>query len=124
MDKWQKIQSWFQDVDKRKKLIQEFNDSAKRGFINGEIPALIKCSNSKGNKAYKHSNSAFFFTGFRLEAYTNSALSEKELNILGHTILSCPKIVRLLVSLGWDTLEVGSDKGSLILRWKLIDFIH
>ncbi len=62
---------WFQEGLDRKLLIKEFNNSAKASFVNGGVPALLKCSISKGYKSYKHTNSAFFFTGIRIVAYTN-----------------------------------------------------
>ena len=123
-NKWSNMTSWFQDGLDRKKLVKEFNNSAKASFVNGNVPALLKCSISKGYKPYKHTYSAFFFTGIRVVAYTNSSLPEHDLNMLGHTILADKRIVRLLVSLGWDTLEVHSDKGETGLRWKLIDFVN
>lgn len=123
-NKWSNMTSWFQDGLDRKTLVKEFNNSAKTSFVNGNVPALLKCSISKGYKPYKHTNSAFFFTGIRVVAYTNSSLPEQDLNMLGHTILADKRIVRLLVSLGWDTLEVHSDKGETGLRWKLIDFVN
>ena len=123
-NKWSNMTSWFQDGLDRKKLVKEFNNSAKASFVNGNVPALLKCSISKGYKPYKHTNSAFFFTGIRVVAYTNSSLPEHDLNMLGHTILADKRIVRLLVSLGWDTLEVHSDKGETGLRWKIIDFVN
>jgi len=123
-NKWSNMTTWFQDGLDRKSLVKKFNIAAKASFINGSVPALLKCSITKGFKPYKHSNSALFFTGIRIVAYTNSSLSELELNILGHTVLAEKRIVRLLVSLGWDTLEVGSDIGENGLRWKLIDFVN
>jgi hypothetical protein len=42
---------------------------------------------------------------------------------IGNVILSDSELVRRLVVLGFDTLEVHGDKGQYGLRWQLKDFM-
>lgn len=119
---WSGITSWFQDVSDRKVLVREFNNAAKAAYISGLVPCLVKCNVSKGYKPYKHSNSAFYFSGIRFTAQSNEIITEEELNILGLSILGDSRIVRLLITLGWDTLEVVSVKNDEGLRWCLTKF--
>jgi hypothetical protein len=53
---------------------------------------------------------------------TNELLSDDELNRIGLSVLADSKIVRMLITLGWDTLEVVCDKGDVGLQWKLTNF--
>lgn len=119
---WNNISSWIQDVSDRNIVVREFNNTAKSAYINGLVPCQLKCELSRGNKAYKHSTSAWFKSGFRIVAMSNSLLSDDELNCIGLSLLANSKIVRMLITLGWDTLEVICDKGEVGLQWKLINF--
>lgn len=42
--------------------------------------------------------------------------------VIGQVILAYTPLVRNLVSLGWDTLEVHDDTGTYGCRWKLIEY--
>ena len=42
--------------------------------------------------------------------------------VIGQVILTYTPLVRNLVSLGWDTLEVHDDTGTYGCRWKLIEY--
>lgn len=121
---WNNIVSWFQDLTERNATVRSFNLAAKRAFIEGGAPTLLECSISKGCKEYKHQFSSFFYSGFRIKALTGRALSSDEIRALGSIILSDVKLVRKLVALGWDTLEIHDDKGRYGLRWKLIDYVN
>lgn len=116
------ITSWFQDVSNRKVVVSEFNNFAKSAYIAGAFPYLLNCSISRGNRAYKHSNSSFFYSGIRIVVKTSETLSDKELNLIGLSILHESRVVRLLITLGFDTLEVIKDNSNEGFRWKLIDF--
>lgn len=119
---WSCISSWFKDVSDRKCVIREFNNAAKAAYINGSVPYQLRCGLSRGNKAYKHSTSSWLQSGIRIVIMTNELLSDEELNKIGLSILADSKIVRMLITLGWDTLEVVCDKGEVGLQWKLTSF--
>jgi hypothetical protein len=119
---WNSVPSWFKDVSDRKDVVREFNNEAKAAYINGSVPYQLKCGLSRGNKAYKHSTSAWFKSGIRIVVMTNGLLSDDELNRIGLSVLADSKTVRMLITLGWDTLEVICDKGDVGLQWKLTKF--
>lgn len=119
---WNSVSSWFKDVSDRKYVVREFNNEAKAAYINGSVPYQLKCCLSRGNKAYKHSTSAWLQSGFRIVVMTNELLSDDELNRIGLSVLADSKVVRMLITLGWDTLEVVCDKGEVGLQWKLTNF--
>lgn len=121
---WNNILAWFQDLSERNTLVRNFNMKAKEAFISGTMPTMLKCSISKGCKDYKHQFSAWLYTGFRIQALAGRALTRDETEAIGRVVLSDVSLVRRLVALGWDTLEVHSDNGRYGLRWKLIDYTN
>jgi hypothetical protein len=120
---WNNIIDWFRDRSERAKLIRSFNESAKNAFIDGIAPTLLKSDISRGESSYKHQFSNWLNTGFRIQAFTGRVLSKEELIKIGNVILEDSILVRKLIVLGWDTLEIHGDKGSYGCRWQLKDFI-
>ena len=49
--------------------------------------------------------------------------TKEELIKIGNVILDDSILVRKLIVLGWDTLEIHGDKGSYGCRWQLKDYI-
>ena len=121
---WNLIIEWFQDRSERSKLIRSFNEQAKNAFVVGLAPTMLKASMSKGVTEYKHEFSAWLNTGFRIQALAGRQLTKEETIFLGNVILQNKELVRRLVALGWDTLEVHSDRGNYGCRWKLIDYAN
>lgn len=121
---WNLILDWFQDRSERSKLIRSFNDSARDAFVGGIAPTLLKANISKGERAYRHQFSNWLNTGYRIQAFTGRALSKEELIHIGKVILNDSVLVRRLVVLGWDTLEVHGDAGNYGCRWQLKDYIQ
>ena len=119
---WNNVVSWFKDRSERAKLINSFNGAARLSFITGDSPTLLKASISKGYSSYKHSFSKLF-SGFRIVAFSGRQLDRDEIQAIGDTILSDDALVRRLVVLGWDTLEVQGDKGYYGLRWQLREYM-
>lgn len=119
---WNNIIEWFSDRSERKNLIRSFNKSAKESFIAGLSPTLLQASVSHGNSAYRHQFSAWVYTGFRIKALSGRALSKDEMMFIGDTVLANTNLVRRLIALGWDTLEVHDNTGVYGLRWKLIEY--
>lgn len=120
---WNNLLEWFRDRNDRAKLIRSFNESARNSFVMGIAPTLLKASISRGESSYKHQFSDWLRSGFRIQAFTGRALSKEELVHIGKVILDDSILVRRLIVLGWDTLEVHSDKGVYGCRWQLKDFI-
>lgn len=121
---WYKITAWFEDCSERAKLISSFNNKAKESFINGEMPTILKASSSKGVSKNKHTFSSFFNTGFRIQALSGRALTKKEMELIGKIILSDKTLVRKLIVLGWDTLEVHDNSSRFGCRWCLTDYAN
>lgn len=120
---WNTILDWFQDRSERSKLIRGFNDSARNAFVEGIAPTLLKSDISKGESSYKHQFSNWLNTGFRIQAFTGRVLTKNELIYIGKVILADSNLVRRLIVLGWDTLEIHGDSGNYGCRWQLKDYI-
>ena len=121
---WNFIISWFRDRNERSKLIRSFNEAARYSFIQGVVPTLLKASISRGEKLYKHQFSDWLNSGFRIQAFKGRELSRRELANIGAVIIADSVLVRKLVVLGFDTLEVIGDVGSYGCRWQLKDYMQ
>ena len=119
---WNIVIEWFKDRSERSRLVRDFNQASRDAFVSGVAPTLLKSSLSRGESAYKHQFSAWINTGFRIQALSGRSLSKEEMIFIGNVILADTELVRRLVVLGWDTLEVHDDVGRYGCRWKLIDY--
>ena len=120
---WNNILDWFRDRSERAKLVRSFNDSAKNAFVAGVAPSLLKSRISKGESSYRHQFSNWLNTGFRIQAFSGRVLSKNEIIHIGQVILDDSVLVRRLIVLGWDTLEIHGDEGTYGCRWQLKDYI-
>ena len=120
---WNNILNWFRDRSERAKLVRSFNESAKDSFVAGIAPTLLKASISKGESSYRHQFSSWLNTGYRIQAFTGRILSKDELIHIGKVILNDSVLVRRLIVLGFDTLEIHGDAGTYGCRWQLKDYI-
>lgn len=120
---WTSILDWFSDRSKRTKLVRGFNNAAKEAYVQGMVPTLLKAEFSKGNSEYRHQFSDLLLHGFRVTAFVGKQLSRNELIEIGTTVLSDAVLVRQLVVLGFDTLEVQGDIGVFGCMWQLKDHI-
>lgn len=120
---WNSVIDWFRDRSERAKLIRSFNDSAKNSFVIGQAPTLLKASISKGESLYRHQFSNWLKTGFRIQAFSGRQLAKDEIKLIGEVILNDNVLIRRLIVLGWDTLEIHSDTGTFGLRWQLKDYV-
>ncbi|MCE1169034.1 MAG: hypothetical protein LWX70_13165 [Sphingobacteriia bacterium] len=120
---WNNIIDWFRDRSERARLVRSFNDSAKNSFVSGIAPTLLKASISKGESSYKHQFSNWLNSGYRIQAFTGRVLSKNELIHIGNVILDDSVLVRRLIVLGFDTLEIHGDAGAYGCRWQLKDYI-
>jgi len=124
---WERIirlADWFGDMRERISLVKNFNQSAKNAFICGYAPTLLSVSVSKGNSAYRHAFTKFLAGGFRIKALSGRPLSRPEMIEIGKIVLANEELVRKLISLGWDTLEVHDNAGLNGLQWKLTDYAN
>ena len=121
---WNKIISWFRDRSERNRLVRSFNESAREAFVLGEAPAMLEASISRGDPAYKHAFSRWMYSGFRIKIFTGRLLTKDEMIFIGNTILSNEQLVRRLVVLGWDTLEIYGEDSTYGCKWKLIDHME
>ena len=121
---WNAIIDWFRDRNERGKLVRSFNDAARLAFVNGVAPTLLKATVSKGEKAYRHQFSDWLNTGFRIQAFKGRTLSKDELVSIATVIISNAELVRKLIVLGFDTLEVHGDVGAFGCRWQLKDYMQ
>ena len=95
---WNNLIEWFKDRSDRNQLVYNFNYMAREAFVQGIAP--------------------------RIQALVGRALSKDEMMQIGQVVLADSLLVRRLVALGWDTLEVCDDIGVYGCRWKLIDHAH
>lgn len=124
---WYKIMiiaEWFGEMAERYKLIRAFNKAAKNAFIAGVAPTLLESKITRGESAYRHSFSKFMGGGFRIKALSGRALSKSELVEIGRVVLDNDELVRKLISLGWDTLEVHANEGYNGVKWALKDYAN
>jgi hypothetical protein len=120
---WNNIIDWFSDRSERARLVRSFNHSAKNSFVSGIAPTLLKASISKGESSYKHQFSNWLKSGYRIQAFTGRVLSKDELIHIGKVILDDSILVRRLIVLGFDTLEIHGDAGTYGVRYQLKDYI-
>jgi hypothetical protein len=121
---WNKIKDWFRDRNDRNETVKDWNNFAKDAFISGIVPAYLKSRITKGNSKYKHKFSHTFNTGFRVEVLAGRPLTRDDLIFLGDVILGDTSLVRKLVVLGFDTLEVHGENDSYGLQWQLITYLE
>ncbi len=124
---WHKIivvADWFGEMYERYQLVRNFNKSAKSSFIAGEAPTLLEAKITTGEKAYRHEFSKFMGGGFRIKALSGRAMTKNELMEVGKVVLDHENLVRKLISLGWDTLEVHDNKGFTGYKWSLKEYAN
>lgn len=115
------IADWFGEIAERHKVIREFNRAAKDAFINSTAPTLLQAKITRGESDYRHEFSKWMSGGFRIKALSGRELEKSELISIGRVVLDNEELVRKLISLGWDTLEVHSNQGHRGLKWGLKD---
>lgn len=120
---WNRITSWFRERSERNQLVNDFNAAARQAFVAGYVPSLLKASISRGCSDYRHSFSRWMASGFRICVLSGMQLSRQDIVFIGQAILSNETLVRQLVVLGWDTLEVHCDVGNYGCRWALRDHL-
>jgi hypothetical protein len=77
-----------------------------------------------GEKAYRHTFSKFMGGGFRIKTLSGKSMPKSELIEIGKVILDNEALVRKLISLGWDTLEVHDSRGVNGCKWALKEYAN
>lgn len=116
--------NWFQDRQSRNALIRSFNLASREAFVSGEVPVVMEASISRGDPAYCHQfSNRIGGSGFRIKVLSGKQLSKEELVSVGNTVLVDDILVRKMVVLGWDTLEIYCDSGNFGCKWQLRDYL-
>ena len=119
---WHKIievADWFGELGERFKIIRDFNRAAKDSFIGGFAPTLLQAKSTRGESKYRHAFSKFMAGGFRIKALSGKPLPKSDLIEIAKVVLDNEELVRKLISLGWDTLEVHDNKGFVGIKFPL-----
>jgi hypothetical protein len=119
---WHKIiviVDWFGELTERYRLVRDFNRAGKNSFISGKAPTLLEVKITSGESAYRHAFSKYMSGGFRIKALSGRAMDKSELIEIGRVVLDNEELVRKLIALGWDTLEVHDNKGFHGCKWAL-----
>ncbi|MFM2338060.1 MAG: hypothetical protein RL115_1253 [Bacteroidota bacterium] len=119
---WYRLVEWFSDVRERYNLVRDFNKLAKKSFISGHAPTLLEARITIGSFEFRHAFSKFMAGGFRIKALSGQPLQRSELIEIGKVLLDNEELVRKLVSLGWDTLEVHDVNGFNGCKWALKNY--
>jgi hypothetical protein len=118
------ILDWFGEMNDRYKLIRDFNSAAKESFISGQSKSLLEAKITRGDGDCKHAFSKFISSGFRIKVMGGNVMYKSELIEVGKIILDNDILVRKLISLGWDTLEVEDNKGNTGCKWCLSEYAN
>ncbi len=121
---WNKIVSWFREANERQRCVNDFNDAAKKAFIENVAPVYLNSEISRGNRNYKHSMSNFFYSGFRIKTFSGRAMSYSEVEAIGLAIHTNQELMRKLATLGFDTLEICDTSGSKVKDWQLTEIMQ
>ncbi len=82
------IQDWFNDFSERRRLVRNFNLSARDAFVAKLAPTLLEGSISMGESAYKHAFSKFLAGGFRIKALSGRPLNRQEMVSIAQVVLN------------------------------------
>jgi hypothetical protein len=118
------IIDWFGETTERFKLIRDFNKAGKNAFISGIAPTLLEAKITNGDSNYRHQFSKFLGGGYRIKALSGRPLNREEMVEIGKIILENKELVRKLIALGWDTLEVHDNSGFNGCKWPLKDYAN
>ena len=121
---WDRIVDWFSDFRERSSVIKDFNISARNAYIKGIADTLLETKTTVGSLEYRHAFSKWMAGCFSIKALSGRALNRQELIAIGNIVLQNDELVRKLVALGWDTLEIHDDTGSIGLKWELKKFTN
>ena len=117
-----KVVDWFSDLSERHRVTRNFNLAARDAFVKGYAPTLLEAKSTYGDSSYRHQFSRFMAGGFRIKALSGRPLERSEMIEIGRVVLDNTELVRKLITLGWDTLEVHDNAGYNGLKWQLTKY--
>ncbi len=102
----------------KKQLIDAFNGIFRELYYSGSVERFVKVSICKGVSRFKHEMSVSAFrSGLLFEVQNDDRLAKAELQDISFVIFGFPPMVRLLKSLGFDTLIIkGKRTGALFYK--------
>lgn len=118
------LSEWFGEMSERTKLVRDFNKAAREAFISANAGTLLEAKVTWGDSSNKHAFSKFLGGGFRIKAMSGNYMAKYELIEVGKVILDNEMLVRKLISLGWDTLEVHDNYDTNGCTWALKDYAN
>lgn len=121
---WNRIIEWFSNNRERNLLIGNFNKAAKQAYISYMAPVYLKAESSRGNSNYRHQFSSFFYHGFRIRMLAGTPLDYYEVMDIGNMLIANTVLMRNLVTLGYDTLEITDIRGNLLKDWRLTTLLE
>lgn len=121
---WSQILSWFSDRKERRDVVRDFNLSARNSFVTGEAPTLLEAKITNGDSSYRHAFSKFFGSGFRIKALSGKSLDRSELIQIADIVLANDQLVRKLIALGWDTLEIHDTASFMGIKYPLKKYMN
>ena len=113
------ITQWFSDLSSRTKMLKSFNNAAKAAYVAGATHLVFKATISRGNSEFKHHFTNALFSGLRILVYNDGKTTRDDIAVIGMAILSNQSLVRHLMLLGWDTLEILVDNSPLRFHWPI-----
>ncbi len=117
------VTQWFSDLSSRQKMLKSFNDMAKAAYVSGVTHFMFKASITRGKSEYKHQFSNVLFSGLKILAFNNGRFSREDVMVIGLAILANRSLVRRMMLLGWDTLEICCDNSPVKYQWPINDNI-
>jgi hypothetical protein len=124
MGLYQFVLDFIREFSDRKILIREFNEIARLAFVNEEAPRLLKSRNTMGDSSYKHSNSRRFFSGFRIDVKMGPKIKVEEIKFIGTIFLNNRPLLRQLMALGYDTIEVYGGDVDTYMQWNISSYAN
>tara|TARA_B110000902_G_C14069025_1_gene498549 strand:+ start:347 stop:724 length:378 start_codon:yes stop_codon:yes gene_type:complete len=109
---FENIVSWFNEKVDRNRMVKDFNYRAAQAWDQGDAPTLLKAKITWGNSINKH-NFSHTYSGFTIKAQTAGVMNREKCTIIGLVIMTDQQLVRSLIRLGFDTLQIfGTDEYS------------
>lgn len=110
------ITQWFSDLSSRSKMLKSFNNAAKAAYVAGVTHFVFKATISRGCSGFKHQFSNALFSGLRILIYNDGKTTRDDIAVISMAILSNQSLVRHLMLLGWDTLEIVVENSPMQFR--------
>lgn len=103
----------------RSDVINEFNKFSKQAFLSRQSTRFIVAKTTRGDSNFKHSMSHTFFSGFRLTIKNDEGLTNSEVENISKVILTNKTLLRQLMALGFDTLEIYGTNCGIYKQWDI-----